>query len=90
MIQSDKEVTTIPEDKMIDELWHKSQCFKKFWRSYLYMITHPKKCLRLLNFAAKVLISRTVIKRCEQNEDDFLPCESCSLKDNSAKHLIKS
>jgi len=46
------------EDKLlVNKLWLESRCFKRFWRSYFYMVKHPKKCLRLLNFATKVLVS---------------------------------
>ena len=49
---------TMTEDKqLITRLWLESQCFKKFWRSYFYMLTHPKQCLKLLNFAIKALES---------------------------------
>jgi hypothetical protein len=40
---------------LINRLWSESNEFKKFWRSYFFMITHPKQCLRLLNFAIKVV-----------------------------------
>ena len=40
----------------INKLWFESRCFKKFWKSYFYMVTHPKECLRMLNFATKVLV----------------------------------
>jgi len=40
---------------IIKKLWENSKCFKKFWKSYFYMLIHPNKCLKLLNFAIKVL-----------------------------------
>jgi len=42
-------------NKTLQNLWHESRPFKKFIRSYLYMITHPKKCMRFINFASKVI-----------------------------------
>lgn len=43
------------ESKTITKLWEDSKGFKKFWKSYFFMVTHPKQCLRLLNFACKAL-----------------------------------
>ena len=49
---------TMTEDKqLITRLWLESQCFKKFWRSWFYMIAHPRQCLKMINFAIKVLVS---------------------------------
>lgn len=48
------------------ELWVDSKGFKKFWRSYFFMITHPKRCLRLLNFAIKVLVSYKIGEEVQQ------------------------
>lgn len=39
----------------IRRLWLESKSYKKFWASYFYMIIHPKKCLRLINFSIKIL-----------------------------------
>ena len=39
----------------IQGIWDKSIPFKHPVKSYLYMITHPRKCLRMLNFAVHVI-----------------------------------
>ena len=42
--------------KDMQNLLNESKPHKKFIRSFLYMVTHPKKCLKLLNFATKVIV----------------------------------
>lgn len=45
------------EDNMIKHLLIESIGFKKFCRSYFFMITYLTQCLKLLNFTCKVLAS---------------------------------
>ena len=61
---------TMVEDKqLVNRLWLESQYFKKFWRSCFYMITHPKQCLKMLNFTIKVLVSYEIqIDKTEVNK----------------------
>lgn len=40
---------------LIRRLWLESRSYKNFWGSYFYLITHPKKCLRLINFSIKII-----------------------------------
>ena len=43
------------DNVLINRLWSESKGFNEFWQSYFFMITHPKQCLRMINFAIKVL-----------------------------------
>ena len=49
-------MTDESEKNAVKQIWETSVPFKKFWRSYLYMLMHPRKCLRMLNFAGKVTV----------------------------------
>ena len=57
------------DETLIIRLWSESNGFKKFWRSYFFMITHPKQCLRMLSFAIKVLASYGIWKTDEIMEE---------------------
>ena len=41
--------------KDMQQLYDNSLSFNKFWRSYIYMLSRPKRCLRLMNFALKII-----------------------------------
>ena len=45
----------IHRDELLD-IWLNSTSFKKFWRSYFAMVIQPRRCLKLINFAIKILI----------------------------------
>lgn len=43
--------------KDIQNMWNNSIPFNAFWKSYIYMILKPKRHLRVLNFAFKVIVT---------------------------------
>ena len=51
---------TVQDTVFVTHIWTDSRGYNKFWRSYFFMITHPKKCLKLVNFAIKILASYNI------------------------------
>ena len=70
----------------INKLWFESRCFKKFWKSYFYMVTHPKKCLRMLNFATKVLVDYGI----QIEENGQIDIAQRMKEDNTAEEIWKA
>lgn len=46
--------------QLYDKLNRKDKPYKQYWRSYLTMITHPRKSLMLINFAHHVIINEGI------------------------------
>jgi len=44
------------EQEEISELWESTKVYKDFWGSFWTMITHPVKSMKLINFAAHILV----------------------------------
>ncbi len=42
------------ESNELQKVWDETTEYKCFYYSWLYMILHPKDCLRLLKFAIKI------------------------------------
>lgn len=42
------------------KIWKQSVPFKRFWSSYITMLTHPKQCFLLLNFAGKIIVKYNI------------------------------
>ena len=78
----------------INKMWLESKGFKKFWRSYLYLVTHPKQCLRSLNFSNKVLVWYEVSHTPTANDDDrfYEPdrsCKTCGIANTCTDHTAE-
>lgn len=43
------------DKEKITDIWINGFSFDKFWIGFVSMIVHPKRSLRLINFAIKVL-----------------------------------
>jgi len=57
---SDSVVLTIQQIKEVEndiqDIWNKSIPFHQFWKSYFTFLLYPKKHMRVLNFAYKVIV----------------------------------
>lgn len=70
-------------------MWINSTRFKKFWRSYSYMITHPIKSLRLLNFAIHVLHEHRIVPDTDYCFEIDQSCDTCTLWGECDKHTAE-
>ena len=46
----------MPKLDVAQTIWDESRPFKQSVRSYFYMLAHPRRCLRMLNFAIKMCL----------------------------------
>ena len=42
------------------KIWDQSTPFKHFWSSYITMLTYPKQCFLLMNFASKIIVKYNI------------------------------
>jgi hypothetical protein len=73
----------VEHQKQIYGIWVESSGYNKFWRSYLYTITHPEHALRLINFAIKVLIKANIVysSLIDSYVEPDQSCDTCKLYD---------